>query len=405
MVKTISARAIIIAIALGIFSGYLCHNFAGTNLQSMFLEATDTGGHLFLKLLKLLVVPVVSISIMCGISQMEDASKIGKMGLKTFILYILTTAIAIGLAMLIAINLKIGSSLSFGDMKAIEIAQAPSFKETLIGWIPDNALGAMVNNNMLQIILFATLIGIAIIKTGKKAKAFKDFLESLNEVLMVWVMLIMQVVPLGVFCLMAKLAMTTGLLVLASLGFYALTVVLALGAQVLLVYGFLLRSVGMQPLVFFKKMWPAQLFAFSVSSSSASIPVVLTTIKEKLGVSEKVANFVIPLGATINMDGTAIMQGVATIFIANAYHISLSTMDLLTIMGMATMASIGTAGVPSVGLITLAMVLEHVGLPIEGIALIIGIDRILDMLRTAVNITGDAVVAFVVNHSENTSKE
>jgi len=404
MVKTISARVIITAIVLGIISGYLCHNFGSPSLQSIFLETTDTGGHLFLKLLKLLVVPVVSISIMCGISQMEDASKIGKMGLKTFILYVLTTAIAIGLAMIIAINLKIGSSLSFGDVQAIELAQAPSFKETLISWIPDNALGAMVNNNMLQIILFATLIGIAIIKAGKKAKAFKDFLESLNEVLMVWVMLIMQVVPLGVFCLMAKLAMTTGLLVLASLGFYALTVVVALGAQVLLVYGFLLRSVNMQPLVFFKKMWPAQLFAFSVSSSSASIPVVLTTIKEKLGVSEKVANFVIPLGATINMDGTAIMQGVATIFIANAYHINLSTMDLLTIMGMATMASIGTAGVPSVGLITLAMVLEHVGLPIEGIALIIGIDRILDMLRTAVNITGDAVVAFVVNHSETTSK-
>lgn len=404
MVKTISARVIITAIVLGIISGYLCHNFGSTSLQSIFLETTDTGGHLFLKLLKLLVVPVVSISIMCGISQMEDAGKIGKMGLKTFILYILTTAIAIGLAMLIAINLKIGSSLSFGDVQAIELAQAPSFKETLISWIPDNALGAMIDNNMLQIILFATLIGIAIIKAGKKAKAFKDFLESLNEVLMVWVMLIMQVVPLGVFCLMAKLAMTTGLLVLVSLGFYALTVVLALGAQVILVYGFLLRSVDMQPLVFFKKMWPAQLFAFSVSSSSASIPVVLTTIKENLGVSEKVANFVIPLGATINMDGTAIMQGVATIFIANAYHISLSTMDLLTIMGMATMASIGTAGVPSVGLITLAMVLEHVGLPIEGIALIIGIDRILDMLRTAVNITGDAVVAFVVNHSENTSK-
>lgn len=404
MAKGISAKLILIAIITGIgFGATLGHYGQDTWLFENAYQTLDTGCHLFLRLLKMLVVPVVSISIMCGISQMEDASKIGRMGLKTFILYILTTAIAISLAMMIAINLKIGHGLSFGEIQSLELAQAPSIKETLIGWVPENAFAAMVNNNMLQIILFSTLIGVAMIKTGKKGKPAIDFIQSLNEILMTWVMLIMQVVPLGVFCLMSRLAMTTGLAVLKSLGLYAFGVVLALSAQIAIVYSFLLFSVGQNPIDFMRKIWPAQLFAFSVSSSSASIPVVLSVIKEKIGVSDRVANFVIPLGATINMDGTAIMQGVATIFIANAYHINLSTMDLMTIMSMATIASVGTAGVPGIGLITLAMVLEQVGLPIAGIALIVGVDRILDMLRTAVNITGDAVVALVVDNGEKTN--
>lgn len=403
MEKGISAKVIISAIALGILAGFL---IGKTNHNAFLFQYTystvDTISDLFLRSLKMLVVPVVSISIMCGISQMEDASKIGKMGIKTFSLYVLTTAIAISMSMLLAIASKIGTSLSFGEIKAIELAQTPSLKETLINWVPDNALAAMVNNNMLQIILFATLIGIAMIKTGKKGEPFAKFIQSLNEVLMTWVMLIMKVVPIGVFCLMTKLSLTTGIAILKSLGLYSLVIVIALAAQIVFVYSPLLFSIGKNPWSFLRQIWPAQIFAFSVSSSSASIPVVLAVAKEQLKITERIANFVIPLGATINMDGTAIMQGVATIFIANAYNIHLSTMDLITVMSMATLASIGTAGVPGIGLITLAMVLEQVGLPISGIALIVGVDRILDMLRTAVNITGDTVVALVVDRTEKT---
>lgn len=396
--NSVSAKIIIFAIISGvIFGGILGQLFNDSAGFNIAYDTVDTGSMLFLRLLKMLVIPVVSISIMCGVSQMDDARKIGSMGVKTFLLYVITTAIAIGIAMFVAILFKVGSGLSFGQVQELELSQVPSIKDTIVQWIPDNPISAMVNNNMLQVILFSTLIGIAIINTGAKGQKTKEFVHSLNEVLITWVMLIMRVVPIGVFCLMTKLAMTTGINVIKSLGLYAICVLLALGSHVVIVYGLLLSSVKINPINFLKKMWPAQLFAFSVSSSSASIPVVLNTVRNVIGVKEEVANFVIPLGATINMDGTAIMQGVATVFIANAYQIQLSAMDLITIMSMATVASVGTAGVPGVGLITLAMVLEQVGVPVEGIALIVGIDRILDMVRTAVNITGDATVATVVD--------
>lgn len=405
MEQGISAKVILITIVLGIITGlsisHINHNSAIFNIS---YNIVDTISILFLRSLKMLVVPVVSISIMCGISQMENASKIGKIGIKTFFLYIITTAIAISMSMVLATVSNVGSGLSLGELKALELAQAPSLKETLISWVPDNAISAMVNNNMLQIILFATLIGIAMIKSGKKGEIVVKFTQGLNEVLMTWVMLIMQVVPIGVFCLMTKLSMTTGIIILKSLGLYAIIVIASLAAQVLLVYSPLLLSIGKRPWSFLKQVWPAQIFAFSVSSSSASIPVVLKIAREKLSIKDRIANFVIPLGATINMDGTAIMQGVATIFIANAYQIKLTTIDLITVMSMATLASVGTAGVPGIGLITLAMVLEQVGIPIAGIALIVGVDRILDMLRTAINITGDMVVALIIDRTENNTQ-
>lgn len=399
--QTISAKRILISILAGVIIGKcLVLTTESSKIYQASYHTLDVGSQLFLRLLKMLVIPVVSISIICGISQLKDLSKLGSIGLKTFTLYVLTTAVAIAIAMSIAILLKVGSNLNIGDIKTITLAQAPSMKETIIKWIPSNPIAAMADNNMLQVIIFSLLIGVAIVKSSQKGKLIADFFVSLNEVMMSWVMLIMCTAPVGIFCLMAKLSMTTGHHVLKSLGLYALCIILALSIHVVVVYGSLLKHAKVSFISFMHKMYPAQLFAFSVASSSASIPIVLATVRDKLGISEKIANFVIPLGATINMDGTAIMQGVATIFIANAYNVDLSTIDLFTIMGMATMASVGTAGVPGVGLITLAMVLEQVGIPVEGIALIIGVDRILDMIRTAVNITGDATVATVIGKTE-----
>jgi Na+/H+-dicarboxylate symporter len=259
----------------------------------------------------------------------------------------------------------------------------------------------MAESNMLQIIVFALLFGTAITWSGHNGDRIKLFFKDLDVVIMNLVLLVIKVTPYGVFCLVTKVFASNGFPLFIELGGYFATVTFTLLLHLFFTYGvFIHLLTRINPIIFFKKMFSAQLFAFSTSSSNASIPVVLDTVEKKLGVRESIASFVIPLGATVNMDGTAIMQGVATIFIANAYHIHLTLAALLKVVLTATLASIGTAGVPSMGLITLMMVLMQVGLPAEGIALIIGIDRLLDMLRTAVNITGDAMVALVIGVRE-----
>ena len=313
----------------------------------------------------------------------------------------LTTAMAISLALLIAslVQPGVGIEAPAGDY---QVRAAPSIKDTLVNLMPSNPLRAMVDGNMLQVIVFALLFGLAIARSEHQgARAIQQFFVDLNGVILKLVVILMELAPYGVFCLLVKLFATLGLEAIVPLLKYFLTVFFVLLLHGLGVYALLLRVLArLNPLIFFRKLWPVMVFGFSTASSNATLPVTLRTVEKDLGVDNRVASFTVPLGATINMDGTAIMQGVATVFIAQVYQIDIGLAGYLMVILTATLASIGTAGVPGVGLIMLAMVLQQVGLPVEGVALIIGVDRLLDMARTAVNITGDAMVSLVVAKSE-----
>lgn len=399
------SRRIFYSILIGIIAGTLLHfvNAETYFYQIVVHQLLDWGGKAFINLLKMLVVPVVFVSLVTGTFGMEHSGRFGAIALKTVSLYLFTTAIAIVFSLSIASFLGISASSEQLPVlnTPIELDHLPSVKDTLLNIVPSNPFQAFADGNMLQIIVFALLFGIAINLAKEQGQRLRKLFISANDVVMELVHLIFFIAPIGIFCLIAKLFADIGFSLILDLLGYFLGVILVLLLQLFLVYPVLLQvTTRLSPLVFFKKMWAAMLFAFSTSSSNASIPVVLETVETKLGVDPSTAAFVIPLGATINMDGTTIMQGVATIFIANSYHIPLNFSQLLIIVLLTILASIGTAGVPSVGLITLTMVLSHVGLPVEGIALIIGIDRILDMSRTAVNICGDSVIALIISHSE-----
>ncbi len=362
----------------------------------------DVVGQIFVASLKLLVVPMVFVSLVCGAAALGGHSRMGVMAGKTLGLYIFTTAAAIALAIVFAVFFQPGVGIQvLSDVNYVAPA-SPSIKETIIDIIPDNPLAAMVEANMLQVIVFSILFGLAIAKTETAAgKTVLSFFDNLNSVILRMVMLLMNLAPYGVFCLLVKLFASLGVAGIKDLAKYFFLVLLVLIIHGAVVYGFLLKLLsGLNPLIFFKKMWKVMVFAFSTSSSNATLPINLRTVEHDLGVDNKVASFSVPLGATINMDGTAIMQGVATVFIAQAYGIDIGIAGYLMVILTATLASIGTAGVPSVGLVTLAMVLQSVGLPVEGIAMIIGVDRFLDMVRTAVNVTGDATVSVIVAKSE-----
>jgi len=330
-----------------------------------------------------------------------DTKKFGGLAIKTLVLYLFTTAIAITLGLFFASLFKIGVGSHLTVAASYSAENIPSLKEVLLNIIPKNPFQALVNGDMLQVIIFSILFGTAIALSGDHGKRVAVFFEDANQVIMQLITMVMITAPYGVFCLLAGLLAKTGFDVVYQLLGYFLTVLFVLIVHVLVTNSFLLKFIGrLNPIIFFKKMYSAMIFAFSISSSNASIPITLETVKNKLGVGNTTAAFVIPLGATINMDGTAIMQGVATVFIAQAYNVDIGFVGYLTVILTATLASIGTAGVPGVGLITLTMVLKQVGLPIEGIAMIIGVDRLLDMVRTAVNITGDATISCIVGKFE-----
>ena len=402
-------QRILIAMGLGLVLGSLLQWIALP--EDHFLNAfalngvIDAGGKLFITLLKMLVVPLVFVSLVCGAASLGDTGSVGRLGGKTIGLYLLTTAIAVSMAMLIALTTDPGlggeSANQAQAATAFEPKTAPSVKDTFINVVPGNPIAAMADGKMLQVILFALLFGLALSKAGTSGEKLRAFFMDLNDVMMRLITMIIALTPIGVFCLMTQLGATLGLAEIAKVAMYFATIVIALLAHAALVYPLLLKSLtGLSPLAFLAKMREPLLVAFSTSSSGATLPVTLRTVEHKLGVPNNVASFAVPLGATINMDGTAIMQGVATIFIAQFYGIDLGLTALLTVVLTATLASIGTAAVPGVGLITLTLVLDQVGLPVEGIALIIGVDRLLDMLRTAVNVTGDATVATIVASSE-----
>lgn len=363
----------------------------------------DTIGQIFVASLKLLVVPLVFVSLVCGAAALGGHNRMGALATKTLVLYLITTAMAIGLAMGVAVVIQPGAAVDMALSSSYAAPPAPSIKETFLDIFPSNPVQAMAEGNMLQVIVFSILFGIAISHTGGEVgRNMKNFFEHLNEVVLKMMLLLMQLAPYGVFCLLVKLFASIGFGAIVDLAKYFFTVLFVLLLHAFGVYGGLLKLLsGLSPMIFFRKMWKVAVFGFSTSSSNATLPVNLRTCEHDLGVDNKVCSFSIPLGATINMDGTAIMQGVATVFIAQAYNIDIGIAGYLMVILTATLASIGTAGVPSVGLVTLAMVLQSVNLPVEGIALIIGVDRFLDMVRTAVNVTGDAVVSVIVAKSEN----
>ena len=355
----------------------------------------------FIRLMKMLVVPLVFCSLVCGASQIGDTSTLGKVGGKTIVFYLFTTALAVSVAIGVATLVRPGIGL---DMSAIDVSgdvvtTETSAAETLLNIIPDNPIASLANGTMLQIIFFALIAGIVLAKMGEKAELLSNIMTQCNDFMMELTTLVMSFAPIGVFFMIARTFANLGFDAFLPLIKYMGSVVAALGVQCFGVYLMLLfLFTRLNPFKFIKKFFPVMAFAFSTSTSNATIPMNIDTLEEKIGVSRKISSFTIPLGATINMDGTSIMQGVAVVFAAQAYGINLGVTGYLTVIATATLASIGTAGIPSVGLVTLSMVFAAVGIPVEAIALIMGIDRILDMLRTAVNITGDAVCTTIVAH-------
>lgn len=360
----------------------------------------STLGQLFITSLKMLVVPLVLASLVCGTASLSNPTKLGRLGAKSVSLYILTTAIAISLAILVSLIVSPGAGVSLPSNATYSAAVAPSLSDVFLNMFPSNPFQSMAQGNMLQVIIFAVLMGIAMAMSGDAGQRLRHVFEDFNTVIMKLVTIIMNLAPYGVFVLMAKLFSDIGADMLGSLAKYFFVVLGVLLLHGFVTYTIFLKLSGLSPSFLLRKMKDAALFAFSTSSSSATLPVTMETARNKLGVGNSVASFTLPLGATINMDGTAIMQGVATVFIAQVYGVDLSLSDFLMVIVTATLASVGTAGVPGVGLIMLAMVLQQVNLPVEGIALIIGVDRLLDMVRTAVNITGDCTVACIVAKSE-----
>ena len=360
-------------------------------------------GQGFIRLMKMLVVPLVFCSLVCGSMAIGDTKKLGTVGVRTLIFYLFTTALAITVALTVGniIDPGIGLDMSAIKTNAADVAQmeATSLTDTLLNIIPDNPVNSLASGSMLQIIVFALIIGVILAKLGDRAETVSNFFGQFNDIMMEMTMMVMSLAPIGVFCLISRTFANIGFSAFLPLGKYMIGVLLALAIQCLVVYlGLLKVFTGLNPIKFIKNFFPVMAFAFSTATSNATIPLSIDTLAKKMGVSKKISSFTIPLGATINMDGTAIMQGVAVVFAAQAFGIHLTMTDYITVIGTATLASIGTAGVPSVGLVTLTMVFNSVGLPVEAIGLIMGIDRILDMTRTAVNITGDAVCTTIVAH-------
>lgn len=396
---------IFIALLIGALFGVVIHYWIPSSYikDTVIVEGVlYVVGQGFIRLMQMLVVPLVFCSLICGSMAIGDTKTLGKVGVKTIGFYLVTTALAVCVALGSALLINPGRGL---DMDAVQkgtvssATEATSLVDTLLNIIPKNPIQSMANGDMLPIIVFALFVGIMLAKLGTRGSVVANFFSQFNDVMMELTMAIMKVAPIGVFCLIARTFATVGFSAFAPMLKYMGNVTLALAIQCLIVYQILLFVfTRLNPLKFIKKFLPVMGFAFSTATSNATIPMSIDTLSKKMGVSKQISSFTIPLGATINMDGTSIMQGVAVVFIAQAYGIPLTMGNLATVVVTATLASIGTAGVPSVGLVTLAMVLNSVGLPTEGIALIMGIDRILDMTRTAVNITGDAVCTTIVAH-------
>ncbi len=365
-------------------------------------EAIGWIGDLFIRLIRMIVVPLVFVTIVSGVVSMGDPSKLGSLGVKTLILYMLTTLGAITIGLILAVFLQPGVGVDLTGAPASTLQETVPLSERLISIVPENPIAALAEGNILAIIFFAILIGVGLLSVGESGKPVADFMDASSEVVLRITHWIMEIAPFGVLALIARVTGAQGFDALLNAVVLAITVLIACAAHLVLTHGVLIMQLMLKlsPINFFRGAREAMLVAFSTSSSAATLPVSMSAAEDNLGVKPVVASTVLPLGATINMDGTAIMQGVATVFIAQVFGVDLSINDYLMVILTATLASVGTAGVPGVGLIMLAMVLNQVGLPVEGIALIIGVDRLLDMTRTAVNVTGDCMVTCAVAKSE-----
>ncbi|TCI57633.1 dicarboxylate/amino acid:cation symporter [Exiguobacterium sp. SH1S21] len=398
-------KKIMIGLIMGVFVGLGLAGLSGNIYDIVNTYVLSPVGTVFLNLIKMLVVPIVFFSIILGVMGLGDPKELGRVGTKSILFFLTTTAIAIVLAMGVAEIIKPGergnfetSNLAF-DASGSE--ESSNIVQTFVNMIPTNPVQALAEGNMLQIIVFAALIGFAMIALGEKARTWRRFVKQGDRIMMYLIHLVMKLAPYGAFALIASAIGGIGLDAVVAMGWYMFAVILTLLLHSVIVYGGAVALIGkMNPIFFFKNFYEAMTFAFSTSSSNATLPISMEIAQTKLGVPRSISSFVQPLGATVNMDGTAIMQGVATIFIAQVFAADLTITELATVVITAVLASIGTAGVPGVGLVMLALVLQSVNLPVEGIALIIGVDRILDMLRTSVNITGDAACAVVVSKLE-----
>lgn len=398
---------VLIALIFGTLAGLLINISQITSslewVNSFFIDGIfHVIGTIFINALKMLVVPLVIFSLIPGIVGIGDIKVLGRVGGKSFVLYMATTAIAISSAILLADIFAIGDGISvYSAQEGFKGSAAPPVSEVLINIVPSNPIAAMANGDMLAIIFFAILFGISLLGVQKDSGNVIKFAEQMNLVMMKMVELIMYFSPIAVFCLIAKSMAELGLDLLVELLGYVVVLSSALLLHAFVTLMLLLKfGGGLEIGVFLKKIRTAQLFAFSTASSGATIPVTMRTAQERLGVDRSISSFTVPFGATINMDGTAMMQGAATVFIANVYGMDLGLIEYVTVVVMAVLASIGTAAVPGVGLVMLTLVFNQMGIPVEGIGLILGIDRLLDMLRTAVNVTGDAVVTSIVAKTE-----
>ena len=398
---------ILLALVLGLAVGVVFHYLvpAGPVRDEVFVGGIFyLLGQGFIRLMQMLVVPLVFCSIVCGAAAI-DTKTLGSVGLKTLGLYLLTTAVAITLALGVGNLINPGEGVDMSSLGATAASDAAPLDEaagtnvadTLLSIIPKNPIASLANGDMLPLIFFALFTGIVLARLGRRVETVHSFFVQFNDIMMEMTSLVMKVAPLGVFCLLARTFANVGFEAFLPMLKYMGGVLLALGLQLCVTYMVLLWLFArMSPLMFLRKFFSVAAFGFSTATSNATIPLNIETLEKKMGVDRRISSFTIPLGATINMDGTAIMQGVAVVFTAQLFGVPLGPVEYATVIATATLASIGTAGVPSVGLITLSMVFNAVGLPLEGIALIMGIDRILDMCRTAVNITGDAVVTSIV---------
>ncbi len=402
-------RQIMIGMGAGALFGILLNVFGNLSgieeiLVSGVLHAV---GAMFIASLQMVAVPLVFVSLVVGITSMGSIASLGRMSIKALALYLLTTAIAVSIALTLAVAVSPGEGIDVSTEAAeVEIQPAPPVTQLLIDMVPTNPVTAMAQGNMLQIIVFSMLFAAGVTMAGRKGKYVVRLFDDLSEAIMHMVEIILRLAPYGVFALIGKAFATQGIDLILPLIAYFLSFAVAIALHGLGTYSLLVRFLaGLSPMTFLRKMRDPATFAFSTASSGATIPITLRNLETKMGVKNSVASFTVPLGATINMDGTAIMQGVATVFIANVYGVDLTMADYLMVVLIATLASMGTAAVPGVGLVMLTMVLNQVGLPVEGIALIIGVDRLLDMMRTALNVTGDSAVAIVIARSEQALDE
>lgn len=396
---------IFIALILGVVTGLILHPMKENPMVEKYLLnfIFNFLGNGFVRAIRMVVVPLVLCSLVMGSAGIEDVTKLGRIGIKTLAFYLSTTAFAVVLALVGGNIINPGKGIQLENIAttAVKTPETKPFVDILLDMIPINPIEALATGNMLQIIVFAILLGVTLSLLGEKAYNVKKLFEEGNSISLKLVELIMKLAPLGVYGLIAKTFTTLGYVALIPLFKYFIGVVIILFIHCLVTYqGILILFGKYNPIKFFKGFAPTMMIGFSTASSSACLPSSLKTVQENFGVSKTISSFTIPLGNTINMDGTAVMQGIATIFIAQIYGKDLTMAHYISIILTATLASIGTAGVPGVGVIMLGMVLVQVGLPLEGIGLVMGIDRFVDMFRTMINITGDAVCTLVIAKTE-----